>query len=95
MPSCPSPRRNTRRRTVGEIDGFINLLRAACADENVNAALERLLYYPDEKRREFVHGWVRDLLVREAPQDFTEAIACLVDDAVAEKAHEVIYRCRR
>lgn len=95
MPSFPGPRPKTRRRTVGEIDGFINLLRAACEDQTVNAALERLLSYPDEKRREFVHGWVRDLLVREAPQDFTEAIACLVDDAIAEKAYEVIFQCRR
>ena len=27
--------------------------------------------------------------------DFIAAIACLHDDTVAEKAYEVIYRCRR
>jgi hypothetical protein len=90
-----NPRSETKRRTVGEIEGFINLLRAACEDQEMNAALERLLSLPDEKRRAFVHGWVSDLLIKEAPKDFIEAIACLLDDAVAEKAYEVIFRCRR
>ena len=85
----------TGRRTVGEIDGFINLLRAACEDQKVNAALQKLLSMPDEGRRAFVHNWVSDLLIKKAPKDFTEAIACLLDDAVAEKAYEVIFQCGR
>jgi hypothetical protein len=35
------------------------------------------------------------MLVARAPQDFVQAIACLMDDAVAEKAYEVIFRCGR
>ena len=85
----------TRHRTVGEIEGFINLLRAACEDQNMNAALQKLLSMPDEERRAFVQSWVADLLIKEAPKDFTEAIACLLDDAVAEKAYEVIFQCSR
>jgi len=85
----------TKHRTVGEIEGFINLLLAACDDKKMNATLERLLSLPDEERRALVHSWVSDLLVKEAPKEFTEAIACLLDDAVAEKAHEVIFQCRR
>jgi len=86
---------DTKRRTVGEIESFINLLRAACDDPKMNAVLEKLLSFPDEKRRALVHSWVSDLLINEAPKDFTEAIACLLDDSVAEKAYEVIYQCRR
>ena len=81
--------------TVGEIEGFIGLLMAACDDRKVNDALEKLLSMPDEKRRLFVHNWVSDLVLKKAPQNFTQAIACLQDDAVAEKAYEVIYQCRR
>lgn len=88
-------RRETRLRTVGEIDGFIDLLRAACEEQEMNAALAGLLSLPDEERRALVHRWVSDLLVNEAPTDFTQAIACLLDDAVAEKAYEVIFQCRR
>ena len=85
----------TTRRTVGEIDGFISLLRAACADQAMNASLAKLLSMPDEERRAFVQNWVSDLLIKEAPKDFIEAIACLLDDAVAEKAYEVIFQCSR
>jgi hypothetical protein len=82
-------------RTVGEIDGFVNLLLAACDDAKINTALERLLAMPDEKRKLLVHNWVSDLLIKKAPGDFVQAIACLEDDAVAEKAYEVIFNCRR
>jgi hypothetical protein len=82
-------------RSVGEIEGFIDLLRAACDDPAINASLQKLLSQPDAERRASVQRWVSDLLVEEAPKDFTEAIACLLDDAVAEKAYEVIFECRR
>ncbi len=74
---------------------MIDLLRAACDDANVNAALQRLLAMPDPQRRDFVQGWVNELMVQRAPPSFIEAIACLADDAVAERAYAVIYRCVR
>lgn len=81
-------------RSVAEIDGFVSLLAAACNDSKINATLERLLAMPDEQRRGLVHTWVTDLLIEEAPKDFVQAVACLMDDAVAEKAYEVIYKCK-
>ena len=80
---------------MGEIEGFITLLQAACADDKVNAPLAKLLSMPDGVRRTLVYSWVSDLVTKGAPREFVEAIACLHDDAVAEKAYEVIYRCRR
>ena len=85
----------TAPRSVAEIESFVSLLAAACNDSTINATLERLLAMPDEKRKGLIHAWVTDLLVEEAPKDFVQAVACLMDDAVAEKAYEVIYRRRR
>ncbi len=82
-------------RTVADVDGFVNLLRAACDNAKINATLERLLSMPDEKRRGVVHAWVTDLLIEQAPRDFVQAVACLMDDAIAEKAYEVIFKCKR
>jgi len=82
-------------RSVAEVEGFVDLLVAACNDPEINATLERLLSMPDERRRGLVHTWVSDLLIQEAPKDLIQAVACLSDDAVAEKAYEVIYQCRR
>lgn len=79
--------------SVGDIDSFIALLRSACSDEQVYLRLEKLLALPDERRRALIQKWVGDLVVARAPTDFIRAIACLLDDAVAEKAYEVIYRC--
>jgi hypothetical protein len=88
MPTTPP-------RSVAEVEGFVSLLSAACNDSKINATLERLLAMPDEKRRGVVHAWVTDLIIAEAPRDFVQAVACLMDDAVAEKAYEVIFNCKR
>jgi hypothetical protein len=82
-------------KSVGEIESFVTMLAAACADATVHARLERLLSMPDQQRQAVVHAWVRDLLIAEAPRDFVQAIACLLDDRVAEKAYEVIFKCKR
>lgn len=83
------------KRTVADIEPFITMLSTACEDDSVNRRLERLLSMPDQKRRAVIHAWINDLLIAEAPSDFVQAIGCLLDDAVAEKAYEVIYRCKR
>jgi hypothetical protein len=85
----------TAPRSVAEIDSFITMLEVACRDEKVHGQLERLLSMPDEKRQALVRAWVNDLLVAMAPANFTQAIACLLDDKVAEKAYEVIFHCKR
>lgn len=85
----------TARRSVAEVEGFVSLLMAACNDSKVNATLERLLSMPDDKRRNLVHVWVSDLLIEGAPRDFIQAVGCLMDDAIAERAYEVIYKCKR
>ena len=82
-------------KTVGEIDSFITMLLVACESQTVYDRLESLLSLPDPKRQGEINAWVTDLLIAEAPRDFITAIACLLDDQVAEKAYEVIYKCKR
>ncbi len=85
----------TLPQSVAQVQGFVDLLRAACNDKKIRASLERLLSMPNDKRQTLVHVWVTDLLIEQAPRDFVQAIACLKDDAVAEKAYEVIFKRRR
>ena len=82
-------------RTVGEIESFITMLLVACENKMVNDRLESLLSLPDSKRQAEINVWVTDLLIAQAPRDFIVAIACLLDNEVAEKAYEVIYKCKR
>lgn len=81
--------------SVGQTPGFIDLLRAACDDWPTHLRLRRLLSLPDAQRRSVVRGWVRHLAAEgRAPKDFIQALACLEDDAVAQKAHEVVSQGR-
>ena len=88
---------NTARtpKSVGEIEVFVTMLATACEDKTTNERLDRLLSMPNDKRQAVVRAWVNDLLIAEAPRDFVQAIACLLDDRIAEKAYEVIFKCRR
>lgn len=82
-------------KSVAEIDMFIPMLLAACQDRTVHQRLEKLLSMPDRTRQATVHAWVSDLLIARAPRDFIAAIACLLDDRIAEKAYEAIHQCKR
>lgn len=81
--------------SVAETGRFIDVLRAACDNPQINDTLERLLSLPDRPRRDLITALVLRMQAQGAPADFIAALACLHDDAVAEKAYEVIYRCRR
>ena len=80
-------KRSPAPKTVGEIETFITMLLTACENKMVHGHLEKLLSLPDQQRQAAVHA--------QAPQGFIAAIACLMDDKVAEKAYEVIYECKR
>ena len=82
-------------RAYAEVTGLITMLQVACEDADINKTLETLLSQPDEYRRTFL----KDLLVRlrekQAQTELIDAMACLLDDAVAERAYQEIYRCSR
>ena len=81
--------------TFGEVEGFINMLLAACEDRSMNDTLEMLLSQPDEKRRAIVHRLLDRLKERKAPPTLIDAMACLLDDEAAEKAYQVIFQCAK
>jgi hypothetical protein len=86
---------DAKRRTYGEVDGFVNMLLAACEDSSINDTLEMLLSMPDDRRRAVIERLLERLREQQAPQELREAMACLLDNVVAEKAYEVIYECAR
>lgn len=103
MGSIRTPRMRSRtggarlgkERSVGEIETFIAVLRAGCDEPAIRVVLERLLELPNEERVAFVEFWINDLKAKNAPIDFIEAIGCLHDTAIAEKAYEILFCCRR
>lgn len=54
-----------------------------------------LLSQPDQQRQFIVQQLLQRLGQSGAPQVLIDAFVPLLDNAVAEKAYEVIYQCRR
>ena len=77
-------------KSVGDIESFVTLIRAACEDNSVRSKLEPILAMPKGQRRAFLNGLLNDLVIERAPVELLEALACLTDDAVADRAYEVI-----
>ena len=84
-----------KTRSVGDIESFVSLVLAACEDNQTGSTLEAILVMPKVQRRAFLNKLLNDLIIERAPADLLEALACLTDDVVAEKAHEVIRNTRR
>ena len=82
-------------RKYADVQGFITMLMVACEDSTINRTLQSLLSQPDPTRKDAVLKLVEKLRRDKAPSDLIEAIACLLDDDVAEKAFEAIYQCER
>lgn len=82
-------------RTYAQVEGFIDMLLAACEDASMNETLEMLLSQPDDKRRATVEKILLRLRSRKAPQKLIEALACLLDDEIAERALGAIHNCPR
>ena len=82
-------------KTYGDIDAFVTMLLAACDDAGMNDTLESLLSQPEQNRKDIVQYLLQQFRERQAPQSLIEAFAPLLDDAVAERAYEVIFQCKR
>lgn len=83
------------KNSLAEQDRFIDLLLAACTDTAMRNNLQSILTLPDARRIELVGLLVADMQRQGAPKAFIEAISCLSDTAIAEKAYEVLFSCQR
>jgi len=83
------------QNNIKDLDGFIEMLRAACEDQRMNKTLSHLLSLPNEKRKFMILHLVNDMESKGAPDSLVSAIACLTDDLIAEKAYKAIYQCSR
>ncbi|APV48861.1 hypothetical protein BWI17_03705 [Betaproteobacteria bacterium GR16-43] len=82
-------------KTYGEVEGLVTMLLAACEDLEMNQTLEMLLAAPDDRRKAVVRELLERFRQARVPQSLHDAFVCLLDDDVAEKAYQVIYRCKQ
>ena len=80
---------------LSDVQGFVDMLAAACEDAGMQGTLEKLLSLPDAQRKELLAQIIQEMRERRAPKDIVDAFICLQDDAIAEKAYEAVYKCPR
>lgn len=86
---------STIPRTCADVEGFINLMLVACEDATINSTWQDLLSLSNHTRKAAVHKLLEHLRATAALPELIDAITCLRDDEVAEKAFQSIYHCER
>lgn len=84
-----------RTNSVGNVESFITLLCVACEDAATHRKLEKILSLADAHRKEVLAALLREMREQQAPPQLMEALSCLQDDAVAERAYQAIFKCQR
>lgn len=70
-------------QSVADVDGFIDLIRAASEDQEISATVQSILSLPAPDRREMIRQLVDKLESDQAPDNLIEAVACLISDDIA------------
>lgn len=78
------------KKPIVDNEKFIDLMRVACEKPDVRKKLKIILNLDSFNRQSILNTWLRDLKLQSAPNDFIEALSFFLDDAIAEKALEVI-----
>ena len=81
-----------RKKAVSVADNevFVTLLRVAKEDSAIRSQLGGILAQPPFHRKSLLNALIAEMKMNSAPTDFVNAIACLLDDAVAARAKELI-----
>jgi hypothetical protein len=79
-----------KSRSVGDNETFVNLMRVAREDPDVRRVVLGILAQTPFNRQSMLNTLIGELKLKEAPEDFIEAFACLLDDEVARRVSELL-----
>jgi hypothetical protein len=77
-------------KSVANQELFVALIRTAQEDAGIRDRLRAILRQPAFHRKSLLNTLIAELKMQSAPAEFIQAIACLLDDAVARKARELL-----
>lgn len=78
------------KKFAGQNDPFVTLIRVAQEDTEIRERLFTILSQNKFNRESILNSYLEDMRLNQAPQDFISAIACLLDDDIAEKALQIL-----
>jgi len=79
-----------KNKSVGDDDNFVSLIQVAREDANIRQQLLSILSQERKKRGSILNSYINDLQLKKAPVEFISAIACLIQDDIADKALEIL-----
>ncbi len=77
-------------RSVSDNERFITLMRVAREDHEIGKEIVSILSLDNFNRKSVLNTWISRMQLEKAPADLVNALAVLLDDAVAEKALSMI-----
>ena len=81
------------KKIIGENEPLVTLIRVAQEDVEIKRHLLAILSQNKFNRESILNSYLEELRLKQAPQEFISAIACLLDDDVAEKVLEILKLC--
>jgi hypothetical protein len=84
------PKRATKKSPVSENEDFVRLMEVIRVDPQVRARIAPLLRLDSFQRKSILSTWLQQLQLQKASAAFVGALACLLDDGIANKALEII-----
>ena len=79
-------------KTVGENDAFIRLIQIAQEDKEIREQLIKILSLNSFNRKSALNTFIEHMLLKKAPKEFVEAVSSLLDENVAKKTLEILYK---
>jgi len=79
-----------KNKSIGKNEPFVTLIRVAQEDVEIKRHLLAILSQSKFNRESILNSYLDELCLKQAPQEFISAIACLLDDDVAEKVLEIL-----
>ena len=69
---------------------FVRLIQVAKEDPEIREQLRSILSLDKFNRKSALHSFLEQMRLRQAPEEFLAAIACFLDDRVAENGLELL-----
>ena len=78
------------KRSPGDDETFVRIIQVAGEDPEIREQILRILSMDAFNRKSALNTFIGEMRLKGAPRDFVSAIACFLDNGVAEKALAIL-----
>jgi len=79
-----------KTRSAGDDETFIRLIQIARDNPEIREKILGILYMDPFNRKSALNTFIEQMRLKGAPREFVSAVACFLDDQVAESALSIL-----